>query len=377
MGKMTNAFEEIVNAYYHNSPNLTEKIDFARNYHVNIYNQLFSTKNENTLFEIDLLFGQLSGFFINNKSKDYNYIYDQIVGFGELLSTKIVSAYLNEIGINNQFIDVRNFIKTDANYRDASVNWTETLKNIENLDTSKLCITQGFLGGTAKNITTTLGREGSDYTAAIFAHCLNAESVTIWKDVDGVLNADPRFFENPILLEQISYTEAIEMAFYGASVIHPKTLKPLENKNIPLFVRSFLNLNSKGTQVRKGLNLVPETSCFILKQQQILVSISALDFSFMVEHNLSDIFKLLHYYKLKVNLIQNSALSFSVCVEDKFNNFEQFIAEIKLKYKVNFTENVSLYTVRHASESAILEIEQKGKLLLKQLTQETVQFVMQ
>jgi aspartate kinase len=377
MGKMTNAFEEIVNSYHKNLPDLNEKIEFVRNYHFTIFNDLYFTNKEAVMFEIELLFGQLSGFFIKNKSKDYNYIYDQVVGFGELLSTKIVSAYFNEIGIINNWLDVRSILKTDKNYRDAVVNWEATSKNIQNLDNNQLYITQGFLGATSNNETTTLGREGSDYTAAIFAHCLNAKSLTIWKDVDGVLNADPRYFKNPILLEQISYSEAIEMAFYGASVIHPKTLKPLENKNIPLYVRSFLNLSLKGTKVSKGLDLVPETSCFILKKEQIFVSISALDFSFMVEYNLSDIFTLLHNYKLKVNLIQNSALSFSVCIEDKYGNFKAFLAEVKLKYEVSYIENISLFTVRHATKAAIKEIEQKGLVILKQATKGTVQFIVQ
>lgn len=377
MGKMTNAFEEIIHAYLHNIKDLPQKIEFTRNYHLTIINDLFLGGKESILFEAEKLFGQLSGFFINNKSKDYNFIYDQIVGFGELLSTKIVSLYLNQQGIQNKWIDVRNIISTDANYRDAYVNWAETSKNIEKLDINQLYITQGFLGASSKNKTTTLGREGSDYTAAIFAHCLNAKSLTIWKDVDGVLNADPRYFESVTLLEQISYREAIEMAFYGASVIHPKTLKPLENKNIPLFVRSFYNIEKKGTCVSKGIDLFPETPCFIVKQHQILVSISALDFSFMVEYNLSDIFILLHNYKLKVNLIQNSALSFSVCIEDKFNNFEAFISKVKMKYKVSYTKNVTLYTVRHATPDAIAEIEQKGEVLLKQATKGTVQVIMQ
>jgi len=377
MGKMTNAFEEIIHAYLYNIKDLPQKIEFTRNYHLTIINELFLEDKASILFESEKLLGQLSGFFITNKSKDYNFIYDQIVGFGELLSTKIVSLYLNQQGIENKWLDIRNVINTDANYRDAYVNWAETSKNIENLDSNQLFITQGFLGASSNNTTTTLGREGSDYTAAIFAHCLNAKSVTIWKDVDGVLNADPRYFESVTLLEQISYREAIEMAFFGASVIHPKTLKPLENKNIPLFVRSFYNMDKKGTCVSKGIDLFPETPCFIVKKHQILVSISALDFSFMVEYNLSDIFILLHNYKLKVNLIQNSALSFSVCIEDKFNNFEAFIADVKLKYKVSYTEQVSLFTIRHATPNAIAEIEHKGVVLLKQVTKGTVQVIMQ
>jgi len=376
MGKMTNAFEKVINAYYNNSEDLSDQITIVRNFHIELIENLFEDKQP-VLFEIELLFGQLSGFLAINKSIDYNYIYDQIVCYGELLSTKIISNYLNEVGIFNNWVDVREYIKTDAYYRNAAVNWEQTHTNINKLNTLNLNITQGFLGGNSKNETTTLGREGSDYTAAIFAYCLNAESVTIWKDVNGVLNADPRYFNKTVLLEQISYSEAIEMAFYGASVIHPKTLKPLENKKIPLYVRSFYNLENKGSTVSKGQHLFPETPCFILKNEQILVSISALDFSFMVEHNLSDIFKILHNCKLKVNLIQNSALSFSVCLEDKFNNFDAFLSKITLKYNVTFVANVSLYTIRHASQKAVDLVAEKGQVLLKQSTKGTVQLIMQ
>ncbi|HEY9222271.1 MAG TPA: aspartate kinase [Lutibacter sp.] len=376
MGKMTNAFEKIINSYHHKSDDLQQHIKFVREYHLTIMNVLFENNTNAVFREVETLFEELIKFLKTNKSTDYNFIYDQIVGFGELLSTKIVSAYLNEIEIENQWIDVREYIKTDDSYRDAYVNWEVTSQNISTLNPHKLYITQGFLGEDARGNTTTLGREGSDYTAAIFAHCLNAKSLTIWKDVDGVLNADPRYFENAQLLHQISYSEAIEMAFYGASVIHPKTLKPLENKNIPLYVRSFLNLELKGTTVGDGEDLIPEVPCFILKQDQILVSISALDFSFMVESNLSDIFSILHDNKLKVNLIQNSAISFSVCIEDKFNSFQHFLTALKSKYKVTYLENVWLYTIRHATEKAIDKIEQKGEVLLKQATKATVQVVM-
>ncbi len=281
------------------------------------------------------------------------------------------------MGFKNQWIDVRKLIKTDAYYREAKVDWIATETNIKaTIKTSKLVITQGFLGGNNEN-TTTLGREGFDFTAAIFAYCLNAQSVTIWKDVDGVLNADPNYFENTTLLHKISYKEAIEMAFYGASVIHPKTLKPLENKLIPLHVRSFEKLEIQGTTVEKGIDLDPKTPCFIQKKNQILVSIAALDFSFMVEHNLRDIFNLLHDFKLKVNLIQNSALSFSVCVEDKYGRFNDFYAKIKPTYRVVYNQNVTLFTIRHFDKKALLSIENNNKVLLKQISRETVQFVVQ
>ncbi len=377
MGKMTNAFEEIVNSYCDKSENLTNKISHVRDFHYSILNDLFLNKSHSIYITVEQLFAQMSEFMAQNKLKDYNYIYDQIVSNGELLSTLIVSAYLSEIEIKNTWIDVRDFIKTDSSYRDAQVAWDLTNEIISNeIDINELTITQGFLGG-SEGKTTTLGREGSDYTAAIFAYCLDAESVTIWKDVDGVLNADPRHFQDTTLLDVISYEEAIELAFYGASVIHPKTLKPLENKLIPLQVRSFLNLEKKGTIVQKGIGISPKVPCFILKEKQILISISALDFSFMVEHNLSDIFKELHKYRLKVNSIQNSALSFSVCVEDNFNNINKFLKEIKVKYKVIYNENVTLFTIRHFDTKTISEIEKNHKVLLKQISTETIQIVVE
>lgn len=376
MGKMTNALEEVAKSYYNQSKELAQNINFVKSFHQNIISELLGDKAVNTLIEIEQLYIEMSGFMMMNKSSNYNYIYDQIVSYGELISTKIVSNYLNEIGLENQWIDVRNFIKTDENYREPIVNWNTTQQNISNnLKIDKLIITQGFLGATEHGLTTTLGREGSDYTAAIFAYCTEAESVTIWKDVAGVLNADPRYFDETILLKQISYTEAIEMAFYGASVIHPKTLKPLQNKNIPLFVRSFINIEEKGTSVSKGALLEPFVPCFIVKKNQILISISALDFSFMVENNISYIFKLLHEFQLKVNMIQNSAISFSVCVDDNFNNFEKFLNEMKSKFLVSFDLDLTLYTVRHFDEAALKKIENNREVLLKQLNKETVQIV--
>ena len=377
MGKMTNAFEKIVTAYLNKKSDLESSIKFVKSFHKTILENLFENKTHTIFLKVDELYKGLNTFLKKNTSEDYNYIYDQIVPFGELLSTTIVSEYLTDIHIENNWIDVRDFIKTDASYRDAKVDWETTENHINTkLDQSKLNITQGFLGGN-NNITTTLGREGSDFTAAIFAYCLNAKSVTIWKDVDGVLNADPRKFENTILLNRISYKEAIEMAFYGASVIHPKTLKPLENKLIPLKVRSFENLNSKGTLVGKGEDIIPKVPCFIQKENQILVSISALDFSFILEHNLSDIFQHLHKFKLKVNLIQNSALSFSMCIEDRFNTFEDFYNTIRSRFKMTYNKNVTLYTIRHFDAASKSKIENNNTVLLRQTSRETVQIVIE
>ena len=376
MGKNTNAFEEVIDAYYNKTDKLSEKLGIVEDFHKNLMAGLFE-QDHKIYKEIDVLLGELSWFLARNTSQRFNYVYDQIVCFGELLSTKIVSAYLTKIGVENNWFDVRNYIKTDSNYRDAKVDWdlTQDLINTK-LDPSKLNITQGFIAANDTENTTTLGREGSDYTAGIFAYCLAAENVTIWKDVPGVLNADPRVFQETMLLEQISYEEAIEMAFYGASVIHPKTLQPLERKEIPLLVRSFINPKGAGTSVTKGTNLVPLTPCFIVKKDQILVSISALDFSFMVENNLSYIFQKLHDYQLKVNLIQNSAISFSVCIDNKFKNFDAFYNVLKKEFKIEVHKGVDLYTVRHFNDKAVASIEEKGKSLLTQVNKKTIQIVL-
>ena len=376
MGKMTNALENIVDAYFYDKEILKDKLDFVAIYHQKIIANLF--EDDDIIYkEVNFLLGELSSFLINNSLRKYDYVYDQIVGFGELLSTKIVSAYLLKIGINNEWIDVRTCIKTDENHRDASVNWQETQESIrQKINLSSLNITQGFLGGTNSK-TTTLGREGSDYTAGIFAYCLNAKSVTIWKDVPGVLNADPRVFSETKLLNNISYTEAIEMAFYGASVIHPKTIQPLEQKNIPLYVRSFEDLSNKGTCVGVGDGIEPKIPCFIVKNNQILVSISAKDFSFMVESNISHVFEKLDKYKLKVNLIQNSAISFSVCIEDKFHLFDNFYNDLKTKFVIKTYKEVTLYTIRHFNKDSIDEISKKGKPIIRQINTKTAQLVIQ
>ena len=378
MGKMTNAFEKITDAYFNNDQEkLTESIDFTSNFHLKIINNLFA-ENHVIHQKITVLFGQLLRFLTQNKSRNYDYLYDQIVSYGELLSTTIVSDYLNEIKIYNNWVDVREIIITDAVFRDATVNWQETEKRIKTkIDFSKLTIVQGFIGGDLNGNTTTLGREGSDFTAGIFAYCLDAESLTIWKDVLGVLNADPREFKEVQLLEHISYKETIEMAFYGASVIHPKTIKPIQNKKIPLIVRSFKNLNSPGTKVSEGVTLEPTIPCFIVKKNQVLVSISSLDFSFIVEENISDIFKLFHKYQLKVNLIQNSAISFSVCVDNNLNHFDLFYNEIKNMYKVSFVKNVDLFTVRHFTENSLEGIYKLGTSLVTQINKNTAQIIIQ
>ncbi|MFM1753510.1 MAG: hypothetical protein RLZZ236_449 [Bacteroidota bacterium] len=376
MGKTTNALELVIKNYFDKSPELSASVQEIKKYHNQILLDLFENDKDPVFAAVNDQFADLEYFLAHNKSPNYNFVYDQIVSFGELVSTTILSHFMNFMGIKTQWIDVRNFIKTDANYRDAEVDWELTQKNIaKNIAPKILNITQGFLGSDNNNFTTTLGREGSDYTAAIFAYCLNAESVTIWKDVPGVMNADPRYFENASLLNQISYREAIELAFYGASVIHPKTLQPLQKKEIPLYVKSFINPLLKGTSVSKGVDLEPHLPCFIVKRNQLLISLSSIDFSFIMEENISEIFRLFHDHKIKVNLIQNSAISFSVCVEDKFGEFNALNAVLSKKFKVDFEENVTLYTIRHFDDAAAKTVENDKTVLLKQISRETMQIV--
>ncbi len=376
MGKTTNAMEAIVNAYFNDKKVMASAFEEVISYHDKILIDLFANPQHDIFKKVKALFDEVHGFLAWNKSPNYNFVYDQVVGYGELLSTTILSGYFNEIGIKNTWIDVREMIKTDDSYRDPSVNWKNTQENVlKRVDRKKLYVTQGFLGSDDNNFTVTLGREGSDYTAAILAYCLNASSVTIWKDVPGVLNADPRYFKETQLLNKISYLEAIELAFYGASVIHPKTLQPLQQKEIPLLVKSFIAPNNPGTTVGKGMGIEPEVPCFIVKKDQVLMQLSSLDFSFIVEDSISELFKMLHDHKMKVDLIQNSAISFSVCVDNKFGRLNELLGQLKSRFKVVHHEGVSLYTIRHFNQKAIDSLLNGHDVLLEQRGKETLQLV--
>lgn len=376
MGKSTNAMEAVVNTYFEDKTKLSAVLLEVMDYHNAILSELFGNQNHPIFEKVNALYTEVQGFLAWNKSPKYNFVYDQVVGYGELVSTTIVSAYLNEVGITNHWLDVRDFIKTDDRYRDVSVDWEMTQERVSHgVDTKKLNITQGFLGSDENNFTTTLGREGSDYTAAILAYCLNADSVTIWKDVPGVLNADPRYFDETLLLNKISYREAIELAFYGASVIHPKTLQPLQQKEIPLHVKSFLAPKGAGTTVGKCMGIEPEVPCFILKQNQVLMKLSSLDFSFIVEDSISALFKLFHEHKMKVDLIQSSAISFSVCVDNRFGRLNELLQHLQHRFKVACQENVSLYTIRHFDEKAIASLQNGHEVLLEQRGKNTLQLV--
>jgi len=372
MGKTTNELEVTIDKYIKKEDYLAE-ISAIKDKNIQIANEIFD-KDHLVFQEIKNIFNGLEKFLAQNISKDYNFIYDQVVSLGELISSKILSLYLNEIGFSNEFLDARKYIKTDNNYRDGIVNWKKTEENISVLNNDKSYVTQGFIASDYNEDTITLGREGSDYSAAIFAYCLDAEALTIWKDVPGVMTGDPRKFENTTLLSNISYEEAIEMAYYGASIIHPKTLQPLKRKNIPFYVKSFLKPSEKGTKVSvTDENLQEET--YILKENQNLMHISTKDFSFIAENHISFIFNLLSKYKIKVSLMQNSAISLALCLEDSFKNIEHLKDSLADQFNVEVRESVSLFTVRNTNLTNIEKFYKNKDILLEQISRRTLQIV--
>ncbi|GAK88564.1 aspartokinase [Nonlabens ulvanivorans] len=385
MGKTTNALEDIIKCYQNNDQAYLTLIDELFAKHLEIVSDLENNgAGEDVLIrfreselkkDLKATIESLKGTMLRNQSKNHAFIYDQVVSHGELLSTKIVATYFKAHKILVEWMDARQLIKTDQKYRDAAVKWKETENLIKKNCAGKLFLTQGFIGSDDNGFTTTLGREGSDYTAAILAYALDASHVTIWKDVPGVLNGDPRVFDNTVLLEQISYREAIELAFYGASVIHPKTLQPLQGKQIEMRVNSFLDPQSQGTVIKEGDALKPMTPCYIVRKNLVFLEISARDFSFIGEHNISDIFHQLSESKMQVGLLQNSAISFTICVEDKYDKLSELLDDLEARYIVNAVSDVSLYTIRHHSDNAIESIENGKEVLLRQRTQETLQLV--
>ena len=378
MGKTTNALEAVVETYQNKPEQLKTALQELEAFHLGIVEELLGDNKASLVEKVRVLIQELTAVFERNKSPNYSFVYDQAVSFGELLSTTIIVDYLLSIGLPAKWLDARQCVKTDNYYRDANLDWELTQAKIKaQVNGAKLIVSQGFIGSDSNNFTTTLGREGSDYSAAIFGYALGAESVTIWKDVPGVLNGDPRHFDDTVLLNQISYREAIELAFYGASVIHPKTLQPLQRKEIPLYVRSFVAPEGKGTVVSKGQTLEPHVPCFIVKQDQVLLKLSSLDFSFIVEDNISEIFALLSRFQMRVELIQNSAISFSVVLNNKYNRLEELLTELRAKFKVTVNKDVQLFTVRHFDQAAKEKLRSYGeKILLEQRTRETLQVVL-
>jgi aspartate kinase len=378
MGKTTNALERLTKAYVDQTDDMHDIFNEIKEYHYNILSELFEPSHEvfddvaNTFVEID--------WAIEDEPHDsYDFIYDQIVSIGELVSTRIVSAYLNKDGIKSQWLDVRGYIHTDNTYREGIVQWDKTRasisKDIPALLAKGAVVTQGFLGGTSENFTTTLGREGSDYTASIFAACLGAESVTTWKDVPGILNADPKFFPDTVKFDELSYSEAIEMTYYGASVIHPKTIKPLQNAKIPLLVKPFTDPAAPGTVIKEdGVNKF-EKPVIILKQNQVLLSVSTKDYSFISEDHLSEIFRLFAQSQVKVNVMQTSALSFSVCFDFYEERFEKLLANLQQNFKVKYNNDLTLITIRHYGQNSVTELTAGRKVLLEQISRNTAQVV--
>ena len=375
MDKTTNALENVIELYLKNNQEYLQKIDQIFSFHEKICLDLFP-KNHNVFSGLKKIITKLVSFLKNNKSPNYSFVYDQTVSYGELISTFIINSHLIEEKLEPNFIDARNCIKTDSNYRGGNIIWNKTNENIKNnIKINQLNLTQGFIASDKNNFNVTLGREGSDYSAAVFAFAVNAESLTIWKDVKGLLNGDPKYFKNTELIETISYSEAIELAFYGASVIHPKTLQPLQKKEIPLYVKSFEKPDQNGTEINKNLQLSPKVPCYIFKNKMIFIKIFSLDFSFAIDENLSHIFKKIDDCKMKVDVIQNSAISFSICLYDKYDQIDNLIKNLQEKFKIEVFKNTSLYTIRHFDEKSIEVVSKGKKLLLEQRTEKTVKLI--
>ena len=379
MGKITDKLEKLATAYVFDQDDTHELLDEVKAYHFNILNELFPDHTQPVYDEIANTFVEIEWLLEEEANDAPDYIYDQIVSIGELLSTKIVAVYLNEQGVAATWVDARNFIKTDNSYKEGKVDWdktaTEIQKHLVPVLGKTIAVTQGFIGSTSENFTTTLGREGSDYSAAIFCSCLDATALTIWKDVPGVLNADPKWFEQTERIPQLSYHDAIELTYYGATVIHPKTIKPLQNKNIPLFVRSFIAPDGEGTEINSTHSVLPVAS-FIFKVNQVLISILPKDFSFIIEENLSDIFNLFHKHKVKVNTMLNSALSFSVSVDHDEEKITNLINELSQLYKVKYNKGLELVTIRYYNQETIDRVTVNKDILLEVKSRHTCQIVM-
>ncbi len=380
MGKTTNALEKLATAHFNRSEETYPLFANIKEYHHQLLTDLFEDSNHPIFDQIANTFVEIDWILEDEPHPDYNFNYDQIVPIGELVSTRIVSAYLTHIGLKNQWIDARDYIQTDNTYREGIVDWEKTSHHIQTnlipLLKNQIAITQGFIGGTSENFTTTLGREGSDYTASIFASCLKAESVTIWKDVPGVLNADPKLFGNTQKYDELSYSEALEMTYYGASVIHPKTIKPLQNASIPLLVKPFLNPQETGTVIKNIPHTHDIEPAIIVKKDQVLISLSTKDFSFITEDHLSAIFGFFADARIKINMMQISALSFSVCFDWDDFRFNKLNSLLQDHFKIKYNTALELITVRHFKNDLINQLSSGKKILMEQLSRNTAQMVL-
>ena len=379
MGKTTNELEKLTNAYFNGTDDLHEIFEGIKEYHYHIVHELFG-ENHPVFDDIANTFVEIDWMIEDEPHDDYDFIYDQIVSIGELVSTRIVNAWFNHKGITSKWLDVRGYIHTDNTYREGIVDWDKTRASVQKdlpaLLNNGVVVTQGFLGGTSENFTTTLGREGSDYTASILASCLNAESVTTWKDVPGILNADPKFFADTIKFDELSYQEAIEMTYYGASVIHPKTIKPLQNANIPLLVKPFTHPDAPGTVIKADVISKFERPVIIVKQNQVLLSIFTNDYSFISESHLSEIFGVFADHHIKVNLMQTSALSFTACIDFAAERFDKLLLALKELFKVKYNSELTLTTLRHYTDATLNELTAGRTVLMKQTNRNTAQVVL-
>lgn len=377
LGKTTNKLEKLLDKFLAGNANLLSDFDSIKEEHIEIANQLFNSDNE--VFEIlNEYFDALYNYILIPNKTGYDYNYDQIVHFGEIFSTIIVSEYLNLVGYENDWVDIREIIKTNSNFREGIIDWDLSEKNVKNtfhFEDVNCYVSQGFIASNENNEPTTLGREGSDYSAAVIANMLDAESLTIWKDVPGVLNADPKFFSETQRIRELSYLEAVELAFSGAQVIHPKTIKPLQNKQIPLIVKSFIEPNEKGTLIQNDTIDNLDIPICIVKRDQLLLTLKPKDYSFVMEEGISSLFKLFFDNRIKVNLIQTSAISFSLCVDDEKQKLRNLLEHFKGEYTILYNENVELFTVRHYNDEYLRRLIENKEILLEQKSRNTIRFI--
>ena len=385
MGKTTNALERILHHYMErDAVSMVEEYHQVKDFHLDVVNDLFEDKTASVFEEVENQFEALRRILQQDRATDYDETYDRVVSFGETFSTTILFHYLASKGIDIRMFDATSIIHTDSSFRDARIDWRKTQLTIQKQlftyfqdNKGSVGLTQGFIGNSPEGKPTTLGREGSDFTAAVIGYCMRVKKVTVWKDVPGVLNADPVWFNDPKKLDDLSFLEAIELAYYGAKIFHPKTIKPLENANITLHVRSFQHPEEEGTLVRHMQEWKISTPIFIRKQDQLLISISPKDFSFIVEENLSHIFTLLAQFHVKANVTQNSAISFSICVDDDPIKIKPLIRELQKSFEVRYNDGLELFTIRHYNEKAIKRITSDRTILLEQKSRTTIHFVLQ
>lgn len=382
MGKTTNALEAILNDYWNKNNKASKAVEDLIEFHKDILQALFQDPGAAIYTQLNQIFEALQTKINSEPSDNYHFEYDQIVSLGEVISTKIIAAYLSQISIENSWLDARKLVSTNNKWREAKINWESTERKIQDHVQAerekgiKVFISQGFIGHTAEGFTTTLGREGSDFSAAIFAYALEAKNVTIWKDVPGMLNADPKWFDNTILLEKISFREAIELAYFGASVIHPRTIQPLKRKNIPLHIKSFVNPEATGSVIQSSEENDSNIPSFIFKMHQVLISLSPKDFSFVIEENLEEIFAYLNKEGIRMNIMQNAAVSFSFCADKSRVDIQKLIKHFDDQYIVKYNEPLELVTIRHYDQPTIDRVSVGKKIILEQKSRQTARLVM-